>query len=134
MPATYQGTQFRTAGSPIIDLRPPAGTNRQRQREQLDLLAALNGKHREARPAESELQRIESYELAFRMQQHAPEAVDLTQESPGTQQLYGIDQPQTSHFGKQCLMARRLVERGVRFVQIYSGGGHSDRDGCGTAM
>ena len=129
MPATYQGTQFRTAGSPIIDLRPPAGTTRERQREQLDLLAALNGKHREARPAESELQaRIESYELAFRMQQYAPEAVDLTQETEATQQLYGIDQPQTAHFGKQCLMARRLVERGVRFVQIYSGGGHSDQN------
>lgn len=129
MPATYQGTQFRTTGSPIIDLQPPAGTTRERQREQLDLLARLNGKHREARPGESELQaRIESYELAFRMQQYAPEAVDLTQESQVTQQLYGIDQPQTAHFGKQCLMARRLVERGVRFVQIYSGGGHSDQN------
>jgi hypothetical protein len=129
MPATYQGTQFRTSGSPIIDLQPPAGTTRERQREQLDLLAALNGKHREARPGESELQaRIESYELAFRMQQYAPEAVDLTQETQATRQLYGIDQPQTAHFGKQCLMARRLVERGVRFVQIYSGGGHSDQN------
>ena len=128
MPATYQGTQFRTGGSPIIDLQPPAGSSRERQREQLDLLAALNGRHQSTRPAESELQaRIESYELAFRMQQHAPEAVDLTQESEATQKLYGIDDPATAHFGKQCLMARRLVERGVRFIQVYSGGGHSDQ-------
>ncbi len=129
MPATYQGTQFRTAGSPIIDLQPPTGTTRERQREQLDLLASLNGKHRDGRPGESELQaRIDSYELAFRMQQYAPEAVDLAQESAATQKLYGIDQPPTSHFGKQCLMARRLVQRGVRFIQIYSGGGHSDQN------
>lgn len=129
MPATYQGTQFRTSGSPIIDLQPPAGTTRARQREQLDLLAALNGKHRDIRPGESELQaRIDSYDLAFRMQQYAPEAVDLAQESDTTQKLYGIDQPSTAHFGKQCLMARRLVERGVRFIQIYSGGGHSDQN------
>lgn len=129
MPATYQGTQFRTNGSPIIDLQPPAGVTRASQREQLDLLAALNGKHRQARPAESELlARIETYELAFRMQQHAPEAVDLAQESAATQQLYGIDDPASAHFGKQCLMARRLVERGVRFIQVYSGGGHSDQN------
>lgn len=128
MPATYQGTQFRTSGSPIIDLQPPNGTSRDRQREQLDLLAELNGRHRSQRPAESELQaRIDAYELAYRMQQHAPEAVDLTQESEATQKLYGIDDPATAHFGKQCLMARRLVERGVRFIQVYSGGGHSDQ-------
>jgi len=129
MPATYQGTQFRNSGSPIIDLQPPAGTTRNGQREQLDLLAQLNGKHRLARPGESELQaRIDTYELAFRMQQHAPEAVDLGQETAATQQLYGIDEPASAHFGKQCLMARRLVERGVRFVQLYSGGGHSDQN------
>jgi hypothetical protein len=129
MPATYQGTQFRTTGSPIIDLQPPAGATREGQREQLDLLAALNGKHRQTHPGESELQaRIDTYELAFRMQQHAPEAVDLAQESAVTQQLYGIDNPASAHFGKQCLMARRLVERGVRFIQVYSGGGHSDQN------
>ena len=129
MPATYQGTQFRTAGSPIIDLQPHSGTTRERQREQLDLLASLNGKHRATRAAESELQaRIDSYELAFRMQQYAPEAVDIQQESEATQKLYGIDHPTTAHFGKQCLMARRLVQRGVRFIQIYSGGGHSDQN------
>lgn len=129
MPATYQGTQFRTAGSPIIDLQPPEGTSRTEQRQQLDLLKELNNQHLQARPTESELKaRIETYELAFRMQQYAPEAVDLSTETLTTQNLYGLDDPATSHFGRQCLMARRLVQRGVRFIQIYSGGGHSDQN------
>jgi hypothetical protein len=129
MPATFQGTQFRSSGSPIIDLQPPQGATREGQREQLDLLAALNNKHRQTHPGESELQaRIDTYELAFRMQQHAPDAVDLAQESAATQHLYGIDDPASAYFGKQCLMARRLVERGVRFIQVYSGGGHSDQN------
>lgn len=129
MPATYQGTQFRSSGSPIIDLEPPKGATREGQREQLDLLAALNNRHRQAHPGESELQaRIETYELAFRMQQHAPEAVNLAEESEATQKLYGIDDLTSAYFGKQCLMARRLVERGVRFIQVYSGGGHSDQN------
>jgi len=129
MPATYQGTQFRSSGPPIIDLEPIRGLTRDRQRDQLDLLAALNEKHREARPGESELAaRIGTYELAFRMQQHAPEAVDITQESEETQKLYGLDDKETERFGRQCLLARRLVERGVRFIQLYSGGGHFDQN------
>jgi hypothetical protein len=129
MPATYQGTQFRPGRNPIIDLEPAAGMSRARQREQLDLLAELNAAHRVERPGEAELQaRLETYELAFRMQAHAPEAVDLAQETADTQRLYGLDDPATEKFGRQCLLARRLVERGVRFTQIYSGGGHSDQN------
>ncbi|WP_339912112.1 DUF1501 domain-containing protein [Symmachiella dynata] len=128
MPATYQGTQFRTTGAPIVDLRSSIGLSQQRQRDQLDLIGMLNQRHQQQRPGESDLQsRIDSYELAFRMQQHAPEAVDLSAESAATQSLYGLDDRQTEKFGRRCLMARRLVERGVRFVQVYSGGGHSEQ-------
>ncbi|MCY2967800.1 MAG: DUF1501 domain-containing protein [Planctomycetota bacterium] len=127
MPASFQGTQFRTSGPPIIDLAPPEGMSTARQRDQLDLLGTLNRKHAQARPSESELQaRIGTYELAFRMQSEAPDAVDLSQESEATQKLYGLDDPATEKFARRCLTARRLVERGVRFVQVYSGGGHSE--------
>lgn len=128
MPATFQGTQFRTSGPPIVDLRSSIGLSAPRQREQLDLIGALNRQHQQSRLGESDLQsRIDSYELAFRMQQHAPEAVDLATESAATQALYGLDDKQTEKFGRRCLLARRLVERGVRFVQVYSGGGHSEQ-------
>jgi hypothetical protein len=91
-------------------------------------LAELNRRHQQATPDNSELAaRIASYELAFRMQSHAPEAVDLSQETKATRRLYGLDNPQTAPFGRRCLLARRLVERGVRFVQIYSGGGHAEQ-------
>jgi hypothetical protein len=124
MPATYQGTQFRTSGDPILNLTPPAGTSAGQQRNELDLLARLNGLHG---PDDSELvARVASYELAFRMQAHAPEAVDLSRETEQTRREYGLDNPQTEKFGRRCLLARRLVERGVRFVQVYSGGGHSE--------
>jgi hypothetical protein len=127
MPAAYQGTQFRTSGDPILHLTPPAGTTPQQQRNQLDLLGRLNQMHGAASPDNSELSaRIASYELAFRMQRHAPEAVDLGQETDETKRLYGLDNPLTEKFGRRCLLARRLVERGVRFVQVYSGGGHSE--------
>jgi hypothetical protein len=123
MPASYQGTLFRPVGEPVLDLRGPV--DRQRQREQLDLLAELNAQHLEARPGGSELAaRIESYELAYRMQAEAPEAVDLTKEDTATLEMYGVGQEPTDEFGRNCLVARRLVERGVRFVQLYSGGGH----------
>jgi hypothetical protein len=125
MPAAYQGTQFRTSGEPILHLQPPAGVSREQQRQQLDLLARYNELHRQASAENSELAaRVASYELAFRMQAHAPEAVDLSQETEATKRLYGLDQPLTEKFGRRCLLARRLVERGVRFVQVYSGGGH----------
>lgn len=125
IPASFQGTLFRPAGTPILDLAPPSGITREAQRSQLDLLAALNQEHLSARPGASELAaRAASYELAFRMQAEAPEAVDLAGESADTLAAYGVDQPATAEFGRNCLIARRLVERGVRFVQLYSGGGH----------
>jgi hypothetical protein len=129
MPAAFQGTQFRTQDGmdPILNLSPPAGTSAAAQRQQLDLLNSLNRSHREATPDNSELEaRIASYELAFRMQAHAPEAVDLSRETGATRRLYGLDDARTARFGRRCLLARRLVERGVRFVQVYSGGGHID--------
>ena len=129
MPAGFQGTQFRTSGDPIIDLSPRGGVTRAQQRQQLDLLSQLGQSQREQLPHDTELAaRLESYELAFRMQQHAPEAVDLARESPETLNRYGLDDPTTEKFGRRCLMARRLVERGVRFVQVYSGGGHFDEN------
>jgi hypothetical protein len=129
MPAAYQGTQFRMQGDPILHLTPPPGTTTGQQREQLDLLADLNRRHRQHAPDNTELSaRLASYELAFRMQAHAPEAVDLSRESRATRTLYGLDDARTEKFGSRCLLARRLVERGVRFVQVYSGGGHNDEN------
>jgi hypothetical protein len=130
MPATYQGTQFRTTGDPILNLRPPEGISRAQQRNQLDLLATLNqDSYRAAGTNNSELSaRIASYELAYRMQVAAPEAVDLADESAETRRLYGLEDARTEKFGRRCLMARRLIERGVRFVQVYSGGGHFDQN------
>ena len=123
MPAAYQGTVFRPSGAPILDLQPPKDINPEEQRARLDLLEKLNRLDMEKNPGNSELSaRIESYELAYRMQGCAPEAVDLSSESQPTQKLYGLDDPITEPFGRQCLMARRLVERGVRFVQLYHGG------------
>ncbi|HUS06427.1 MAG TPA: DUF1501 domain-containing protein [Bryobacteraceae bacterium] len=123
MPATYQGTVFKSSGTPIIDLKPPAGTAPEQQRARLDLLMKLNELDAAKFPGNSELAaRISSYELAYRMQSCAPEAVDVGGESAAVKQLYGLDNPVTEAFGRQCLMARRLVERGVRFVQLYHGG------------
>ncbi len=123
MPAQYQGTLFRPVGDPVVDLRGPI--DRQTQRRELDLLAALNQQHLEARPGGQELAaRIQSYELAFRMQAEVPDAVDLSREDPRTLEMYGVGGELTNEFGRNCLIARRLVERGVRFIQLYSGGGH----------
>jgi hypothetical protein len=127
MPATYAGTVFRATGSPINDLSMPDGVTDPLRREVLDSLGRLNERHRAARPDNSELAaRIATYELAFKMQQTAPEAVDLSQESQPTRDLYGLDNEMTRDFGTRCLLARRLVERGVRFIQVYSGGAHND--------
>jgi hypothetical protein len=127
MPAGYQGTLFRPAGSPILDLQGPGHLDGGPQREQLDLLAKLNHEHLDARPGWRDLAaRAESYELAFRMQAEAPEAVDLSAETEETKRMYGVGVAPTDEFGRNCLVARRLVERGVRFVQLYSGGGHLD--------
>ena len=121
-PPVFQGTLFRPGATPIIDLNPADGRSRTRQRQSLDLLKSLNQLGR--RPDDEQLlSRLATYELAFRMQTEAPEAVDLNQETRQTHRLYGADQEPTAEFGRRCLMARRLVERGVRFVQLYSGGG-----------
>ena len=125
MPSAFQGTVFNTSGEPVPNLRPPREGSRQSQRAQLDLLAKWNHRHRDGLPEHSELAaRIEAYELAFRMQAHAPEAVEISRESEATKKLYGIGEKQTGAFGRSCLLARRLVERGTRFVQLY----HSNWD------
>jgi uncharacterized protein (DUF1501 family) len=125
LPAAYQGTLFRTMGTPLLDLATPAGVSDQTQRRGLDLLADLNRQHLETHPADSELSaRIDSYELAFRMQTSAAAVVDLAKEDRATQERYGLHQPLTRDFGRKCLITRRLLEKGVRFVQLYSGGGH----------
>src|SRR5262245_57910736 len=127
MPAAYQGVVIRADGTPIHNLDLPPGTTREAQRQLLDRLREKNQEHLDARSDNSELAaRIASYEMAFKMQQHAPEAVDFTQETKHTLDLYGVGQKPTDDFGRKCLLARRLVERGVRFVQIYSGGNHND--------
>jgi hypothetical protein len=125
MPAAYQGTLFRSQGNPLLDLATPAGVSPRTQREALDLLAQLNHEHGQTRPGDSELAaRIESYELAYRMQTSAPEVVDLHRESEATREMYGLNNKRTADFGRKCLITRRLLEKGVRFVQLYSGGGH----------
>lgn len=123
LPAVYQGTQFRSTGDPIVDLKPPASMTPESQRARLDALAKLNELDMEKFPGNSELAaRISSYELAYRMQGCAPSAVDVASESAATKALYGLDDKVSEPFGRQCLMARRLVERGVRFVQVFAGG------------
>ncbi len=127
MPASYQATVMRSSGNPILDLAPPDELGTTAQRQLLDTLRAYNSDHLATRSDNSNLAaRIASYELAFNMQAHAPEAVDFAQETEATLKLYGMDDPKTETFGRQCLLARRLVERGMRFVQIYSGGSHND--------
>jgi hypothetical protein len=122
LPAVYQGTVFRGGENPILYLRNPTGVSNDAQRDTLDFLNTIDKMHDASHAADSTLEaRIESYELAWRMQSAAPEAVDLTKETAATKTLYGIDQPRTADFGRKCLLARRLVERGVRFIQIYSG-------------
>ncbi len=119
LPAAYQGTLISDLKDPIANLKNPA-FGPDRQREQLDALRRLNELHRRGREDDSRLSaRIESFELAFRMQSRAPEAFDVARESKATRDLYGLDEPATAIFGTQCLMARRLAERGVRFIQVY---------------
>ena len=133
MPGVHQGTVLRTSGEPILNLKAPADFGREHQRREIEFIQELNARHQRQHPETPDLAaRIASYELAFRLQSSAPEALDLSQEDPRTLEAYGIQEPKpTWHplaqgpapFGRQCLTARRLVERGVRFVQIYSGGG-----------
>ena len=125
MPAAFQGTLFRSGGTPLLDLATPAGTSDRTQRASLDLLKSLNQEHLRQHPDESELvARIESYELAFRMQTTATDVVDLDRESAATRERYGLNEKRTADFGRKCLITRRLLEKGVRFIQLYSGGGH----------
>ncbi len=143
LPAVYQGTQFRAGKSPILDLATPEGISGKEQQATLDFVQQLDKRHLQSRPHDSDLEaRLASYELAFRMQAAAPGAVDISQESDATRKLYGIDEGIGDDFGRKCLLARRLVERGVRFVQLYSGthlgddwdGAHNDLVGSHTRM
>ncbi len=138
LPGIYQGTALNAQGAPIDNLSRPEHMTDAEQRRQLDLLAKLNRRHQEQNPGEAELAaRIESFELAYRMQMAAPEAFDIDSEPEYIRKMYGVDEKRCAHFAKQALVARRMVERGVRFVQIYSGGmenerswdGHRDIDG-----
>jgi hypothetical protein len=127
MPASYQATTITAGNTPILDLKRPAGVSEKMQRRMLDTLQGYNAEHEAPRADNSNLAaRIASYELAFKMQAKAPEATDLSREPEHIRKMYGLDDKRTEVFGRQCLMARRLVERGVRFVQIYSGGAHVD--------
>jgi hypothetical protein len=138
LPAHYQGTQFRRGDTPVLDLKPLAGMPDAEQRNQLALLKKLNGFWSEDKHEDTELEaRIRSYELAYQMQSATPEAVDLTKESEATRKMYGMDDPASAVFGANCLMARKLVERGVRFVELYCGSGsgwdaHNDIEGNHT--
>jgi hypothetical protein len=135
MPSAFQGTRFREGGTPILHLRPGSSTSASAQRAKLDLVQELNRRHGAQRREDKDLEaRIAAYELAYRMQAAAPEAVDLASETEETRKLYGLDDKTTERMGRNCLLARRLVERGVRFVQLYCGSGskwdaHSNVEG-----
>jgi hypothetical protein len=135
MPAAYQGTKFRDGQAPILHLTPPPGVSQAGQRKKLDYVRQLNELHQRARTDDDQLEaRIAAYELAYRMQIAAPEVVDFSDETQSTRKLYGLDQKETAHTGRNCLLARRLVERGVRYVQLYFGSGskwdaHADMEG-----
>lgn len=129
MPATYQGVQLRASGAPILNLAPPEGMSDSAQRRIIEELNGYNLEHSAARASNSNLTaRISSFEMAYSMQKHAPEVVNISKEDEKTKALYGIDQDKTKDFGTKCLLARRMVESGVRFVQLYSGGGHNDEN------
>ncbi|HJZ98299.1 MAG TPA: DUF1501 domain-containing protein [Candidatus Solibacter sp.] len=138
LPALYQGTRFRTGDTPILDLKPPAGVSDEQQRNRLGLLRKMNQIWAADKSDDTELDaRIRSFELAYQMQSAASDAVDLSQESEATKKMYGMDDPATNVFGTNCLMARKLVERGVRFIELYSGAGsgwdaHNDLEGNHT--
>ncbi len=122
LPASFQGTPLRSKGSPILDLKPPAGVSEVRQKKNLDLISQLNSRHAALHPHHQELKsRMDNYDLAFRMQMQVPEILDLSGEDATTQQMYGLGNAQTDSFGRKCLLARKLVEKGVRFVQLYNG-------------
>ncbi len=123
LPAHYQGTPLRPIGSPILNIEPPPGVSRYHQRKSLDLLKKFNEEHQAQHSFHDELSaRMDNYELAFRMQMEVPEIMDIEGEDARTKELYGIGGKETDAFGRKCLLARRLIEQGVRFVQVYSGG------------
>jgi hypothetical protein len=129
LPAAYQGTSFRPGRNPILNLTPPKGMAPEQQKDLLATLRKFDEQHMTARNEDSELSaRLESYELAFRMQMAAPEATDVSNESDATKKLYSLDDPKAADFGGRCLLARRLVERGVRFVQVWNGNGMNADD------
>ena len=129
LPAAYQGTTFRPGANPILNLSRPPGMKAEEQRDLLDTLRIMDEQHLATRNHDSDLAaRMKSYELAFRMQMSAPEATDISGESEATKKLYGLDNPVSADFGGRCLLARRLVERGVRFVQVWSGNGQNADD------
>ncbi len=122
LPANFQGTPLRPKGSPILDLSPPQDVTTERQRKNLDLISRFNQTHAAKHPEHAELQaRADSFELAFRMQMQVPEVLDLSDEDARTLARYGIGEDATDAFGRKCLLARKLVEKGVRFVQLYNG-------------
>jgi hypothetical protein len=122
LPAHFQGTALRPTGSPILNLAPPPGVSSERQRQTLDLLDALNAEHAQQHPLHADLSaRMANYELAFRMQMEVPQVLDLAGETAATLDRYGVGRDPTDGFGRKCLMARKLVENGVRFVQLYHG-------------
>lgn len=122
LPASFQGTPLRAKGSPILDLQPPVGITQEHQRKNLDLLAKLNATHAAEHPDHDELTaRMDNYELAFRMQMQVPDVLDLSKEDARTQDAFGIGKDATNSFGRKCLLARKLVEKGVRFIQLYNG-------------
>jgi hypothetical protein len=122
LPAIYQGTPLRPKGSPILDLSPPPSVSQEQQRANLDLLATLNQQHHERYSWHSDLEvRMQNYELAFRMQAQVPELLDLSREDQRTRSMYGLGDAATDAFGRKCLLARKMVESGVRFVQLYHG-------------
>ena len=129
LPAVYQGTSFRPGPDPILYLNPPPDRSLEQQRDFLDTLRTFNARHLRERNFDTDLEaRLQSYELAFRMQMAAPEATDISAESAATKRLYGLADPVSADFGGRCLLARRLVERGVRFVQVWSGNGQNAID------
>ncbi len=137
MPAAYQGTVLRSSGNPILNLEPFARQTPEMQGDKIRLINALNSRHLKGRESYTELAaRIASYDLAHQLESTAPEALDVSQETEATKAMYGLNDPTPdhplaippAHFGRQCLIARRLVERGVRFVQLYSGGGHQQQN------
>jgi hypothetical protein len=135
MPPLFQGTPFRSEGMPVLNLRPRISRPADVEESRFRLLGELNAAHRNQRPEELELDaRIASFEMAARMQLSATDALDLSQETPATHRLYGLDQSTTRAYGARCLMARRLVERGVRFVQIFMSGQPWDTHGNNAAQ